>query len=1074
MRKYSYDASGNMTNQTLGNVSHPQLGIPSRPHITGQPVSQIVEPGQFVTFSVVVLDSNGVTFQWKFNGTDIAGATGDSLLLSNVSAANVGQYSVLVSDITGSVTSSPAALMLDSDHDGLPDSWEIANFGNTTSQRSEGDPDRDKISNLDEFLDNTNPNSNASLKPQLTVYSDVGGSVTVTPMKLSYDLNETVTLTATPNAPSVFIGWAGDLDTGDLASTTNPATLRITGNKTVRARFSSAVPLPPGLVAFYRGETDASDLIGGHHGTFFSGTGTTAIAPSVTAFGKVGGAFSFDGTVHVRVLDSKALKLAQISVEVWVFPTLLSNAFQTIIAFGSSATENDTWALALSNGIPQFFSHGTDPLPGPSTIPLNQWTHLAISFDGTFKRLYVNGAEVASKGGLGALVYDATPIPVTIGSDWAANKSNSRFNGLIDEVAIYNRALTSNEIADIYNADFVGKNITQPYFTTPSQLPKVALGANFAQQLTTILGTPPISFSLSAGTIPPSMTLSSTGLVSGTASVAGVVDFTVKATDSAGTSNEQLFVLRVVPPIVPPTDLVAWWRGESASGSVVSDIIGAHNGSFFTGKTAAAPSYTTEGEVGGAFVFNGSVYVQVPGAIELRPSEMTVEAWVFPTVQNANNQAVIAHGSSINDDDTWALGLSNGKPRFFSHGSVLLEGSFAIPLNQWTHLAASFDGSTKRLYVNGVEVATQGGLGALVYDSAVPVTIGADWGRNAPTDLFNGRVDEVSLYRRALSAAEVSSIADAGSVGKSTLGPYITSPSRLPFAIVGKTYSQTFTSVLGTLPVGYVLSSSSTLPTGLTLTSTGVLSGVPTNSGTFTFVVRATDAAGRIDEQPCAMQVFDSVKAPAGLVGWWKAEGDALDSVGTNHGTLRNGAVFAAGQVGQAFSLNGTGACIEIPDAPTLRPVSLTLEAWVLFDATSGIRVVFAKPVGTGTSDSYALWLQNGTLTGAVGDATGIGSILSATFPLTTGHWYHVAYTFDDGAKKQALYVNGAQVTIGAAIKSIGYDTQALFLGRDTENGAPNFFLQGRIDEASIYVRSLNPVEIASIYNAGPAGKRLI
>jgi Concanavalin A-like lectin/glucanases superfamily/Putative Ig domain/Divergent InlB B-repeat domain len=1070
MLKYLYDSSGNITSQIVGNVLLPK--------IAGQPITQITEPGKIATFSVVVEDTSGSTFQWQFNGTALPGATGDSLLVTNVSAANEGQYSVVVTNSAGSVTSAPASLLLDSDGDGLPDSWEIANFGNTTSQRSEGDPDRDKRSNLDEFIDNTNPNSNASLKPQLTVYSDVGGSVTVTPMKLNYDLDETVTLTATPTAPSVFIGWAGDLNTGDLAlnigdlvRTTNPATFKVTGNKTVRARFSSAVPLPPGLVAFYRGETDASDLIGGHHGAFFSGTGTTAIAPSVTAFGKVGGAFSFDGTVHVRVLDSVALKLAQITVEVWVFPTLLSNAFQTIIAFGSSANENDTWALALSNGIPQFFSHGNVLLAGPSTIPLDQWTHLAISFDGTFKRLYVNGAEVGSQGGLGALVYNATPIPVTIGSDWAANKSNSRFNGLIDEVAIYNRALTSNEIADIYNADFVGKNITQPYFTTPSQLPKVALGANFTQQLTTILGTPPISFSLSAGTITPGMALSSTGLVSGASSVAGSFGFTVEATDSVGISNEQLFVLRVVPPIVPPTDLVAWWRGESASGSVVSDIIGAHNGSFFTGKTVAAPSYATEGEVGGAFVFNGSVYVQVPGAIELRPSEMTVEAWVFPTVLNAFS-AVIAHGSSTNDNDTWWLGLSNGIPRFFSHDSVLLEGPFAIPLNQWTHLAASFDGSTKRLYVNGVQVATQGGLGALVYDSAVPITIGADWGRNVPTDLFNGRVDEVSLYRRALSSAEVFSIADAGSSGKSTLGPCITSLSRLPFAIVGQTYSQTFTSVLGTLPVDYVLSASSTLPTGLTLTSTGVLSGVPTNSGTFTFVVRATDAAGRIYEQQCAMQVFDSVKAPTGLVGWWKAEGDALDSVGTNHGTLRNGAVFASGQVGQAFSLNGTGACIEIPDAPALRPVSLTLESWVVFDVTSGIRVVFAKPVGAGTGDSYGLFLDSGTLKGLVGDAAG-GSILSAPSKLLPGHWYHVAYTFDDGAKKHALFINGTQVVIGSVAKSIGYDAQSLFLGRDTENGAPNFFLQGRIDEASIYSRVLSTDEIASVYLAGPAGKRL-
>ncbi len=756
MLKYSYDASGNMASQTMENVSLPQ--------IAGQPVRQVVEPGEVATFSVVVSDANGVTFQWKFNGTDIPGATSDSLLLINVSAANEGSYSVVVTNSAGSVTSASVALMLDTDRDGLPDSWEIANFGNLTSQRSEGDPDRDGISNLDEFLDSTNPNSNASLRPRLTAYSDVGGSVTVTPMKLSYDLGEVITLTATPAAPSVFIGWAGDLNTGDLLSTTNPVTFAINGNTTVRARFASAVPLPPGLVALWRGETDASDPIGGHDGTFFAGSSATA--PSVTPWGKVGGAFSFDGTVYIRVLDSAALRPAEITVEAWVFSTLQSGDHQSVIGRGSSGNDDDAWWLGILNGKPRFWSNhvgsGMVVLEAPSAIPLNQWTHLAISFDGT-KRLYVNGVQVASQSGLGALVYDAAAVPVTIGSDLTKNETSARFNGKVDGLAIYNRALTLNEVADIYNADFVGKNLSQPYFTSPSQLPAVALDASYTQQLTTILGKLPVSFSLSAGALPP----------------------------------------------------------------------------------------------------------------------------------------------------------------------------------------------------------------------------------------------------------------------------------------------------------------------GMTISSDGVVSGVPSTPGVFDFTVRVTDAAGLFTEQTFTLQVIESVPAPAGLVGWWKAEGNALDSVGTNHGALRNGAGFAAGQVGQAFSLNGTGACIEIPDAPALRPVSLTLELWVSFDVTSGIIVVFAKPVGTGTSDSYALWLQNGTLNCVVGDTGGLGPILSAPFAPVPGRWYHVGYTFDDSAKQQALYIDGAQVAVGAASKPVGYDAQPLLLGRDTENGAPNFFLQGRIDEAAIYNRALSQAEIASIFNAGPAGKRL-
>jgi hypothetical protein len=534
MLKYSSDASGNIAVRAVSALLAPQ--------IMGKPLKQIAAPGDIVTFSVVLADLRAVTFQWKFNGTDIPGATGDSLVLTNVNTANKGQYSVVVTNSAGSVTSAPAALLMDDDRDGLPDSWEMDHFGNTTSQRSAGDPDGDGISNLDEFLDGTDPNDKGSLRPRLTAYCSAGGSVTVAPMKLSYDLRESVTLTPLPFPSSVFVGWAGDVNGAD-----NPATLTMDRNKTVRTRFASTVPLPlpPGLIALWRGETDASDLIGGHHGTFYAGTAVTA--PSVTAAGKVGGAFNFDGTVHVQVPDSTALRPAQLTVEAWVFPTAGPGfGLQGILARGSSTNEDDTWYLGLLNNKPQFWSHRQVLLEGPFAIPRDAWTHLAITFDGSIKRLYVSGAEVASSGGFGPLVYDPALVPVTIGSDWANDSSSSRFNGRIDEVALYNRALTADEIFSIYNADFVGKNFSQPYFTSPAQLPDGVPGVGYAHQLVTILGTSPISFSLSKGLLPPVMTLSSTGLVSGVPGALGTFGFTACATDAAGVFTEQLCVLRVV------------------------------------------------------------------------------------------------------------------------------------------------------------------------------------------------------------------------------------------------------------------------------------------------------------------------------------------------------------------------------------------------------------------------------------------------------------------------------------------------------------------------------------------------
>jgi hypothetical protein len=413
-----------------------------------------------------------MTFQWKFNGTDITGATGDSLVLSGVGQSNAGQYAVVLSNSAGSVASNNAELLLDSDGDGLPDAWETANFTdpdpthplNPANQRSETDPDHDGISNLDEFLESTDPKTDTSQKPRLTVYSDAGGAVAVTPiMKLSYDLNETVTLTATAFAPSEFIGWSGD-----LSGMTNPVQLALTerqtgvANRTIRARFAIAVPPPPGLIALWRGETDASDSIGGHDGRFFAGN-SAVVAPTVTASGKVGGAFSFDGTAHVRVPTSEALKPPEFTIEAWVFPSALRAERQTVFAHGSSVSSDPAWRLALTTDSPGFVTFPPSSVLGLiKPITSNQWTHMAISFDGTTMRIYINGAQVAWRGGLGPIVYDSAGAPLTIGSNWAAGASTERFTGLIDEVSLYNRALTPTEVADIYNADRLGKDVTRP------------------------------------------------------------------------------------------------------------------------------------------------------------------------------------------------------------------------------------------------------------------------------------------------------------------------------------------------------------------------------------------------------------------------------------------------------------------------------------------------------------------------------------------------------------------------------------------------------------------------------------
>ncbi len=74
------------------------------PEIIGQPQMQIVIPGHTASFSVVVADTRGVSYQWYFNSSAISGATADALLLTNVSTNNQGTYAVVIANGSGTVS----------------------------------------------------------------------------------------------------------------------------------------------------------------------------------------------------------------------------------------------------------------------------------------------------------------------------------------------------------------------------------------------------------------------------------------------------------------------------------------------------------------------------------------------------------------------------------------------------------------------------------------------------------------------------------------------------------------------------------------------------------------------------------------------------------------------------------------------------------------------------------------------------------------------------------------------------------------------------------------------------------
>ena len=201
------------------------------------------------------------------------------------------------------------------------------------------------------------------------------------------------------------------------------------------------------------------------------------------------------------------------------------------------------------------------------------------------------------------------------------------------------------------------------------------------------------------------------------------------------------------------TGLVAAYGFNEGTGTSLLDQTGkGHTG------TIAGPVWTAQGKFGSALTFDGvNDWVTVNDANDLDfTTGMTMEAWVFPTASRSSWRTVVMKeragelvyslyaASDTNVPTAYAVPAATSQ-------SLEARGSAAVPLNAWTHLAATYDGTTLRLYVNGSLVGSRAVANPLLTSTGV-LRFGGNsvWG-----EFFAGRIDEVRLYNRALAAAEI-------------------------------------------------------------------------------------------------------------------------------------------------------------------------------------------------------------------------------------------------------------------------------------------------------------------------------
>ncbi len=193
--------------------------------------------------------------------------------------------------------------------------------------------------------------------------------------------------------------------------------------------------LPSGQVAYWALDGNTQDSQGSYHGTYTGGTPTYVS-------GKVGQAISFDGSSeYISIADNSNLEPSQITITAWV---KIAGAGGPIVAKGGNAgyrlsISSDTYGvLVLLN------DRGTNSLSSYDNARVNEWVHVAAVGSSSGLRLYTNGELVASN----SVAYGAPNVAnnLQIGAETIFS---SYFVGQIDDVRIFNRALSADEVVNV-------------------------------------------------------------------------------------------------------------------------------------------------------------------------------------------------------------------------------------------------------------------------------------------------------------------------------------------------------------------------------------------------------------------------------------------------------------------------------------------------------------------------------------------------------------------------------------------------------------------------------------------------
>ena len=438
-----------------------------------------------------------------------------------------------------------------------------------------------------------------------------------------------------------------------------------------------------GLIGYWKLDetsgTSAADSTGyGNTGTYVNSPTLNVAPPAALTFPSR--AVTFNGSSqYVSGFTSPAAMTSISTISLWIYPTTSDTNYRCIFGSNSNNGDINSWYRSGTVTLIVINSAGTQ-YTTTATASLNTWTHFVFKFDGTYANIYKNGTYVSQ------VAWTGTVFSYT-GKENIGYGVSSYFAGSIDDVRIYNRALTEGEISGLY-----------------------------------------------AGSIQP--------LKGAWSVIRG--NPTAVAIDSSGNNNTGTYIGSPSPCNAPP--------------ALIYDKLG--TGVTFNGSSQGVSSQAL------------GQYISTTLDVSNLPSK-TYAGWFYWSSLANNWQGMVGQADGFDNSKTTGLitDTTNKINIYQAYGGGVIgfvaNAALAPTLNTWYHIAGVIDKPNNRiqLYINGSSVSSPS-VPTMASSSFTTISnkVGIGFMLGGGSYKFNGSVDDVRIYNRALTSGEIATLA-SGSIG---------------------------------------------------------------------------------------------------------------------------------------------------------------------------------------------------------------------------------------------------------------------------------------------------------------------